>query len=313
MELRQLEHFVAVAEERHFTRAARRVNIVQSGLSASIRALERELGTSLFVRSTRQVELTEAGRALLVEARRTLCAAESAREAVRAVDGLVRGTLTLGILQRFAATMDLPATLGRFRAEHPGVQIRLVQGGSAFLMDGVREGRLDLAVLGLVDRAPANVTTHVLARDPLVLAFPPGHPMARRTELALSALAGEAFVDFRPGWGLRTLADRSFAAAHVHRNTVCEVNDGPTLLDLVAHGLGIALVPHSASSYEADVRFVRPRPRVATWDVAVAHLGERPDGAAARAMLDALVGVPGAPVARAGRRSTALDTATAAP
>src|SRR5581483_9448598 len=117
MELRRIEHFVAVAEERHFTRAARRAHIVQSGLSASIKALERDLGTPLLVRSTRRVELTAAGEAFLVEARRVLAAVAAAREAVAAVQGLLRGTLAVGIMQAHAA-VDLPAVLGRFHARH---------------------------------------------------------------------------------------------------------------------------------------------------------------------------------------------------
>jgi len=96
MELRQLEHFVAVAEESHFTRAAELLQISQSGLSASIRALETELGTPLFVRSTRRVELTEAGRVLLAESHRTLASVAAAHDAVAAVRGVLRGTLSVG-------------------------------------------------------------------------------------------------------------------------------------------------------------------------------------------------------------------------
>ena len=99
MELRQLEYFVAVAEECHFTRAANRLHVAQSGLSASIRLLERELGASLFLRSTRRVELTPAGRALLIEARRALSATDAAKDAVAAVQGLLRGSLAIGSLQ----------------------------------------------------------------------------------------------------------------------------------------------------------------------------------------------------------------------
>jgi DNA-binding transcriptional LysR family regulator len=92
LELRQLAHFLAVAEAGHFTRAAARVHLTQSSLSSSVRALERELGSDLFVRSTRRVELTEAGRALLPAARRTVAAAEDGRDAVAGVRGLVRGS-----------------------------------------------------------------------------------------------------------------------------------------------------------------------------------------------------------------------------
>jgi DNA-binding transcriptional LysR family regulator len=130
------------AEERHFTRAARRLHIVQSGLSASIRALERELDAPLFVRSTRRVELTQAGRALLPEARRTLAAATAAGDAVAAVQGLLRGTLAVGTMQILPPAVELVAVLGRFHAEHPGVELRLRQAA-----------RILLAMLGLADHA----------------------------------------------------------------------------------------------------------------------------------------------------------------
>ncbi|MEO7018418.1 MAG: LysR family transcriptional regulator, partial [Leifsonia sp.] len=110
MELRQLEHFVTVAEERHFTRAAELLQISQSGLSASIRSLEQELGTSLFIRSTRRVELTTAGQALLGDSVRTLASAAAARNAVAAVRGLVRGRLTIGA-EPCLGSVDLPAEL----------------------------------------------------------------------------------------------------------------------------------------------------------------------------------------------------------
>src|SRR5689334_8428083 len=111
MELRQLEYFVAVAEDRHFTRAAQRLMVSQSGLSASVRALERELGSALFTRTTRSVELTGAGRALLGEATRTLAGARAAREAVAAVQGLLRGTLAVGTEQ--CVTVNVGALLAR--------------------------------------------------------------------------------------------------------------------------------------------------------------------------------------------------------
>lgn len=289
MELRQLEHFVAVAEERSFTRAARRVHIVQSGLSGSVRALEKDLGTTLFLRTTRSVQLTEAGRALLVEAQRTLAAARAARNAVAAVDGLLRGTVSVGILQRFSSILDTPEILGRFHREHPGVQIRLAQWSSTSMMKAVHRGRLDLAVLGLGGPPPQGVTTTLLARDSMQLVLPLSHRLARRKEVALAALAGESFVDFRPDWSLRQLTDRVFEAAHIRRTTACEVNDVPTLLDLVAHGIGIALVPRAVSMYKADVRYVSPRPAAPTWDIAVAYRGAQPSNPAARALLKALL------------------------
>jgi DNA-binding transcriptional LysR family regulator len=285
VELRQLEHFVAAAEERHFTRAAQRLHIVQSGLSASIRALERELGTPLFVRSTRRVELTQAGLALLPEARRTLAAATTAADAVAAVQGLVRGTLAVGTMQILPPAVDLVAILGRFHAQHPGVELRLRQAGTGTLLGEVAAGALDLALVAPVGRPPAGLVVRGLASEPLLVACAPEHPLARREEVELAELAGEPFVDFQPDWGLRMLVDRQLAAAGLDRHTALEVNDVPTLLELVAHGLGVALVPEVVTRHPAQVRYLRLRPPAPTFEVAVATVGDPPASQAARVLL----------------------------
>src|SRR5215469_15817602 len=134
MEIRQLTHFVAVAEERSFSRAAKRVNIVQSGLSASIKALEQELGITLLVRTTRRVDLTEAGQVFLAEVRRVETALQGARDAVGAVRGMLRGTVHIGTMQRMSPLYDLPAVLARFRTDYPHVEVVLRQGASGILL-----------------------------------------------------------------------------------------------------------------------------------------------------------------------------------
>jgi len=290
VELRQLEHFVAAAEERHFTRAARRLHIVQSGLSASIRSLERELGAPLFVRSTRRVELTQAGLALLPEARRTLTAAAAAGDAVAAVQGLLRGTLAVGTMQILPPAVDLVAVLGRFHAEHPGVELRLRQAGTGTLLEEVAAGALDLALVAPVGRTPRGLVVRRLASDPLLVACAPAHPLASRGQLDLADLAGEPFVDFQPDWGLRMLVDQQLAAAGLDRHTALEVNDLPTLLELVAHGLGVALVPEVVTSHPAEVRYLPLRPPAPTFEAAVATVGDPPASQAARVLLAMLPG-----------------------
>ncbi|MFE9744515.1 LysR family transcriptional regulator [Saccharothrix saharensis] len=254
MELRQLEYFVAVAEECHFTRAARRMHVAQSGLSASIRALEVELGAPLFVRSTRQVELTQAGRALLVEARRVLGTIDAARDAVAAVQGLLRGTLAVGSIQCLHA-VHLPAVLARFHELHPGVELRLRQAGSGELVDLVRAGRLDLAFV-TSGRAVEDLKVSTLSSEPLVLACAPELPFAERESVRLAELAGQPFVDFNRDWGTRDDVDRALATAGVDRKVAVEVNDVHSLLDFVGFGLGVALVPASFAGKSTRARFV---------------------------------------------------------
>ncbi|MEY9965692.1 DNA-binding transcriptional LysR family regulator [Streptacidiphilus sp. MAP12-16] len=255
MELRQLEYFVAVAEECHFTRAAKRLQVAQSGLSASIRTLERELGGALFFRSTRSVEMTPAGQALLVEARRALAATHAAKDAVAAVQGLLRGSLSIGSLQCLHV-VHLPAVLARFAAAYPGLEIRLRQGGSNELTEQVRAGRLDLAFVSSPARCPDSLLVEPLADEPLVLACGPRHPFAERTHVELAELQKEQFVDFHLDWGTRDLADQVLADAGVERRVALEVTDVHSLLDLVAFGLGVALVPQSFAVKTDQARFI---------------------------------------------------------
>jgi DNA-binding transcriptional LysR family regulator len=298
MDLRQLEHFLAVAEEQHFTRAARRVNIVQSGLSASIRALEEELGAALFIRSTRKVDLTAAGRVLFEEARRVLAAARGARDAVAAVQGLARGRLAIGTAHSLSPFVDLPALLARFHAAHPGVEIRLCQGSSAVLTEKLRDGRLDLAFVPMQPAPPADIRTTMLACEELVAACSHDHPLAGRRAVPLERLGRETFVDFQTDWGTRQLVDQAFARVRMERHTGFEVNDLATALDLVALGLGIALVPEAIiAAHPADP--LRPKLAVATlappdicWELGIAHaergaagLGTGPANPAAREFL----------------------------
>jgi DNA-binding transcriptional LysR family regulator len=271
MELRQLQHFVAVAEEQHFTRAAQRINIVQSALSSSIRSLEEELDAKLFVRTTRQVRLTTAGKVFLDKARIALDAVREAREAVTEVSSLQRGTLGIGTVQSIPPFLDLPALLAVFHSQHPAIEVRLCQGSTALLIEKVRAGQLDLAILPLFD-PPADIATKLIACDALVLICAQGHALAGRSNLSLAAIAHEAFVDFEPAWGTRRLVDRGFAEAGIERRTAFEVSDLDTLLDLVAHGLGVALVPEAiAEARRSSLSIVKLADPEICWELVVAH------------------------------------------
>lgn len=243
MEIRQLEYFVSVAEEKHFTRAAERLMISQSGLSASIRALERELQAALFVRTTRSVTLTEAGRALLVEAERILAQARTAREAVAAVQGVLRGTLTVGA-EQCVPGVHVAGLLATFRRRHPQVEIRLRQSGSAALAADVAAGRLDLAFAYRTQADGEQLRSVPLTTEPMTVLCHPEHGLATAGAApAPQDLAGEVFVDFHPDWGPRRITDAAFAALGMQRPVALEVNDVHSLLDLVEEGLGIAVVP----------------------------------------------------------------------
>lgn len=213
MELRHLQHFVAVAEDQHFTRAAERLMVSQSGLSASIRALERELRAPLFVRTTRRVTLTEAGRALLAEAERVLAQVRAAHEAVAAVQGVVRGTLAVGTEQCIAG-VHVAGLLAAFRRRHPDVEIRLRQTGSGALGEEVTAGRLDLAFAYRTQPDTDQLRCVPLAAEPMYVLCHPDHRLAGASAaLTPQDLAGEVFVDFHPDWGPRRATDAAFAGA----------------------------------------------------------------------------------------------------
>ena len=284
MELRQLEHFVAVAEEKSFTRAARRMNIVQSGLSMSIRALEEEVGTKLFERSARGVVLTPAGQAMLPEARRAIEAVDSARVAVDATQGLLRGNLTIGIAQ--AADPGRTARLiGRFHDDYPGVVVKVIQDPATDLIDGVSSGAIDLALCGKPLNVKAPITAISLMRAPFVLACGPKHPVALRDRVTLKDLADERFIDMNSGWVSRQLTDRAFGQAGIKRNIVCELDDVLLLMQMVEEGLGVAIMPGISTRINAGLKSVPIHPPLPEWHFVAAFLGPQPSNDAARIFL----------------------------
>jgi DNA-binding transcriptional LysR family regulator len=288
VELRQLEHFIAVAQEHSFTRAAQRLHLVQSTLSVSIRALERELGGRLFERTTHRVRLTDAGRALLAEARATLAAADAARDAVAAVQDGVRGTVHIGIMQSLAL-IDLAAVLTRYRKERPLVRIvpHTATGGSAELVAGVLDGTLDLAFTALPGHCPSGLAVVPLAAEPLRLACPEDHPPARAAPIALAELDGAAFVEFPVGWGTRAAVDRSFERAGLHLEIAVEVTDIPTAVELVRAGFGCAFLSESliAGARPLPLRTVEP---ATMFEVSLVTPAGRRMTAAARGLVDLL-------------------------
>ena len=295
MEIRQLQHFVAVAEEKHFTRAAQRMNIVQSALSNSIRLLEEELDARLFVRSTRQVRLTDAGHMLLDKARIALESIQDARDAVAAVRNLERGTLSIGTVQSLPAFLDLPSLIEKFHAAYPGLEVRLRQGSSTDLIEKIRSGRLDLAFLPLSE-SPTDIETDMIACEALVVGCAPGHPLAGARNVSFAALKDEPFVDFEPDWGTRKLVDQGFFGAGISRHIAFEVSDLKTLLELVSRGLGIALLPEAiAEAHRPSLGIAQLAEPEICWELVVAYLaadgdGQGPPDHAARAFLNLLDG-----------------------
>ena len=291
MDIHKLEHFLAVAEELSFTRAAARLHLAQSGVSSSVKFLERDLGAALFERTTQRVELTPAGEALVPEARRVLAAVRDARQAVDEVRAGLRGTLELGVLHGLTPA-HVPATLAAFRTDFPLVDIHLVapgQGGTTSHAESLREGSLDLAYVMTTGPLP-DLRLHVLSSEVLVLACANDHPLAALPGVDLAELSDTDFIDFPVGWGIRAAVDRVFAAAGVpQRRTTLEMNEISTVLDLVRHRLGVAFVPEHFREQASDLCFLPVRDYVPGYDLAIATDRKRALGPVARTFLSTVV------------------------
>jgi DNA-binding transcriptional LysR family regulator len=241
------------------------------------------------------VVLTDAGAVLLPEARATLAAAQGARDAVAAVRGGLRGSVSLGMMYS-NGPLDLAAVLGGFAAAHPGVVVRARQapeGTTAHLRD-LREGALDLAVVALAGPPPPGIVARTVATEHLVLIVPPDGRYAGRTSIELAETVAQPFIESPAGWGDRTVADRAFAAHGLQRTVRFEVTDQQTTVDLVRGGLGVAFLPASATREPASLasRAALPVLTVSdadlSWDVSVAVAQGRHLSAAAQALLSDL-------------------------
>jgi DNA-binding transcriptional LysR family regulator len=188
VELRHLRYFVAVAEELHFTRAARRVHIAQQPLSAAIARLEQQLGVTLLERTTRRVQLTEAGEALLEPARAALRAVDEALEAARAAGRGEAGDLGVGLSS--GAWYGLEPLFDAVRERHARLRLHVRQQSTRPLLDDLRAGRLDLAV-GLCVRDPGELALQRLKDEPVLVAVPEGHRLSGRRQAALLELRDE--------------------------------------------------------------------------------------------------------------------------
>jgi len=286
VELRHLATFVAVAEEGSFTRASDRLHVVQSAVSAGIKTLERELGAPLFARSTHRVELTDAGQALLPEARATLAAANAALEAVEQVRGGLRGTVTLGMMQADALNaVDVVRLLAAFRAQHPLVELRVRQAHSVGMAEQVRDGRLDFAYLAWPSRRASGMTFTPVSRETMLLGVHHAHPLAGRADVELGALAEETFADGPPNWGTRVAADRAFLAAGAQRRVSLEVNDTKTMVELVRHGLAVSLLAESFVPDRTGIALIPIRHHAPVFETYIAEPATRRQSAAASALL----------------------------
>jgi len=247
MELRQLRYFCAVVDRGNFTRAAEACNVAQPSLSQQILNLEAELGQPLLVRHPRRIELTEAGAAVLVHARRILSESEELRGRLERRSLLLEGSVVVGIIPTVAPFL-LPARVAGFLRAHPGVRVRFREQRTAELLEQLVGGVLDFAIVGDVtaaDRRKWSLHVRELCRERLLLALPKHHPLARRSSpVPNEAIPREQLMVLTDG---HCLADRTLAICRIQRSSDrFECDQLETLLGMVSAGLGVGIVPAMA-------------------------------------------------------------------
>lgn len=244
MELRQLEYFVAVVDEASFTRAAGRVHISQSGVSAQIRRLEQELGAPLIDRSARAATPTAAGAAALEHARAAIAAAGAVRDAVDDVNGLVRGRVLFGMVTG-CAIRPLFDAVSAFRHAHPGIELGLVEDASDRLIERVRSGDLDAALIGTASSSRQDVECATILSERLAAAVPAGHELAAKDSVTLTDVVRQPVICMPPGTGIRTVLEDACAARGMTSNVAVQASAVSAILDLADRGLGVAVLSES--------------------------------------------------------------------
>lgn len=244
MELRQLKYFLAVAEEKNFTRAAERVHVSQPGISAQIRRLEHDLGAILIDRSGRSAGLTAVGQVAFDHARAVLAAVEALQQAVDELNGLVRGRLVVGMVT--ACTVGpLFEALASFHRAHPGVEVSLIEGDSADLVESVRAGTVDLALIGAAGQAPEDLDGRLVISEAIVAAVPPGHPLAGEKGVTLAQLSAYPVICLPKGTGIRAVLDQVSAARGLTLTVALQASAPAAVMNLAGRGLGVAVLSRS--------------------------------------------------------------------
>jgi DNA-binding transcriptional LysR family regulator len=256
MELRQLRYFVAITEERSFTRAARKLGVAQPALSQQLRALELELGVTLLQRSNRTGDLTDAGVSLLARATRILGEVRDTVDEMADHAGARRGVVRIGCALQTLMECELPTLLSSLRASHPRIRIVLREMHTRQVLHRLDSGKVDLGLVHLArhgseplvgtERVSDQLVLRQMYREPLVLIVGPKHRLAKEARIAFAALREEAWIAFGVGATVRRVVELAAdTRGFVPRIAFTSTNIG-TVRALVSAGLGIAVVPRSA-------------------------------------------------------------------
>jgi LysR family transcriptional regulator, transcription activator of glutamate synthase operon len=287
MELRQLSYLVALAEERHFTRAAAREHVAQPALSQQIKRLEGELGLALVERSTRHVRFTDAGELLVARARRILAETDAARAELESLKGVESGRVTVGTMHTMGP-IDVSLVLAIFHGRHPAVELTVREQSSEELAAMLRHDELDLAFLSVTEQIESEgLELHQLVSEELVAVLPTDHRYAGRRRLAMAQLGDEEFISFREGARLRELLESAGRHAGFDPKIKLESNESGRIRRLVARGMGVAILPRSdATAPGADVAVVALADPKLSRDITLAWRRDRRQPPAVAAFLE---------------------------
>jgi DNA-binding transcriptional LysR family regulator len=258
MDMRHLRCFVAVAEEMHFGRAAQRLHLTQPPVSLAIKELEEELGVRLLDRTSRRIALTPAGQMALQDARSVLASADLMRRRVREAASGLMGSLSIGFIS-LPAFSFLPPLLRRFSQDNPRVKLSLLEGTTDHLIHEVESGRLDVGLVFQTPDLPASLQTRLVQREPLVVALPQAHPLARQATVSVARLAHEQFLGFeRHNGPLMFDAIVATCMRHGFSPQIFPARQMHTIVSLVSGGLGVALVPACVKALGREGVVLRP-------------------------------------------------------
>lgn len=248
MELRHIRYAVAVAEERHFGRAATRLRVAQSALSSQIRDLERELGVELFARTSRSVSVTPAGEIFLERSYSVLGAVSRLIADVAPDPTTTIRRLRVGMIVPLAR-VDIVEVVGRISRQYPNTTVTLLPRASADILDAIADGDLDLGIIGLAPGRPnTGLTATALWTEPLSLFVAPDHAWAARATVRLADLSGVTMIDRPAGSEARLQSDHAFTRSSVARGHVLEADSAELIGRLTEAGLGVTLLPTSLAT-----------------------------------------------------------------
>jgi DNA-binding transcriptional LysR family regulator len=273
MEWQQLEYFRVVARTEHFTKAAQSLAISQPALSRSITNLEEEIGILLFDRLGRTVRLNSYGEVFLKHVENALGEIEQGIKAVNQLNNPATGVVSLAFLVSLGLNI-LPDMIGKFSPIYPGVEFRLFENVTPYILKDLINGKVDLCLTSPFEKQP-GIVWHKLLDEDLYAYLPVSHPLASKSNIRLEELKDEAFIGLKKSYSMRTLLDKFCGQAGFTPEVKFEGGDLATVVGLVSSGLGVAVIPKFTGVDSSKVQCLPITHPICQREIGLAWLGER--------------------------------------